>query len=77
MTPDEVRLLDNNNALLFVRGERPIQDKKYNLLQHTNIRKTEDGGSKPYHHETITTVKFANADLEHAPDDKTDWELMG
>lgn len=76
MTPDEVRLLDNNNALLFVRGERPIQDKKYNLLQHTNIRKTEDGGGEPYHHELTRTVQFSQNDLEHMPDNNTDWELM-
>ena len=77
MTPDEVRLLDNDDALLFIRGERPVRDKKYDLLQHKNIHQTEDGGGTPYHHETITTVKFANADLKHAPDNNTDWELMG
>lgn len=76
MTPDEVRLLDNNNALLFIRGERPVQDQKYNLLQHKNIRKTEDGGGEPYHRQTITTVQFAENDLEHMPDDNTDWDLM-
>lgn len=29
MTPDEVRTLDNDFALLFIRGERPVMDKKY------------------------------------------------
>ena len=43
MTPDEVRLLSNDKALLFVRGERPVMDWKYNLLRHPNIRFTEDG----------------------------------
>lgn len=76
MTPDEVRLLDNENALLFIRGERPIQDKKYDLLHHKNIRKTEDGGGKPYHHKTTTTIQFAVSDLDHMPDDNTDWDLM-
>lgn len=28
MTPDEVRMLDNRYALLFIRGERPILDEK-------------------------------------------------
>lgn len=32
MTPDEVRMLDNKYALLFIRGERPIQDLKYDIL---------------------------------------------
>ena len=48
MTPDEVRALDNNYALLFIRGERPIMDLKYNILKHPNIKLTTDGGGKPY-----------------------------
>ena len=50
MTPDEVRMLDNQYALLFIRGERPIIDKKYNTFKHPNIKLTEDGGYKPYIH---------------------------
>ena len=50
LTADEVRLLDNNDGLLFVRGERPIKDKKYNLLKHPNIKQTLDGGYLPYTH---------------------------
>ncbi len=50
MTLDEVRTLHNSNALVFLRGERPIVDKKYDILRHPNIRKTEDGGAKPYRH---------------------------
>ena len=45
MTPDEVRLLDNSKCILFIRGERPVVDFKYNLLKHPNIRYTEDGGA--------------------------------
>lgn len=50
MTPDEVRLLDNQYALLFVRGERPIMDFKYDILKHSNVSKTTDGKEKPYIH---------------------------
>lgn len=50
MTPDEVRMLDNQYALLFIRGERPIIDLKYNTFKHPNIKLTEDGGYKPYIH---------------------------
>lgn len=50
LTADEVRLLDNNDGLLFIRGERPIKDKKYNLLKHPNIKQTLDGGYSPYIH---------------------------
>lgn len=50
MTPDEVRLLDNRYALLFIRGERPIIDLKYNILKHPNVALTTDGSGKAYVH---------------------------
>ena len=50
MTPDEVRLLDNQYAILFIRGERPILDFKYDILKHPNVSKTTDGKEKPYFH---------------------------
>lgn len=50
LTADEVRLLDNNYGLLFINGERPVKDKKYDLLKHPNIKQTLDGGREPYIH---------------------------
>ena len=50
MTLDEVRLLDNSNALIFIRGEKPLMDKKFDILSHPNIKLTEDGGALPYTH---------------------------
>ena len=50
MTPDEVRMLDNNLALLFIRGEAPLMDEKYDLLKHPNIKYTTDGGAPVYAH---------------------------
>ena len=50
MTPDEVRMLDNRYALLFIRGERPVKDLKYNILKHPNVALTTDGQAKPYQH---------------------------
>jgi len=73
LQPDEVRMLDNQNALLFIRGERPILDAKYDLMKHPNIRYTEDGGAGPFN--------YAKAPLAH--DDFTfdetrydDYELL-
>ena len=48
LTPDEVRMLDNDYALLFIRGERAVSDKKYDLMKHPNIKLTEDGGAESY-----------------------------
>ena len=50
MTPDEVRMLDNQYALLFIRGERPVQDFKYDILHHPNVRETTDGGAPAFTH---------------------------
>ncbi|MBP3897752.1 MAG: type IV secretory system conjugative DNA transfer family protein [Mogibacterium sp.] len=50
MTPDEVRMLDNRYALLFIRGERPVMDFKYDILKHPDVRLTTDGQAEPYIH---------------------------
>ncbi len=53
LTADEVRLLDNDYALLFIRGELPILDKKYNILKHPNVAYTKDGNGQAYEHGKI------------------------
>ena len=50
LTPDEVRMLDNRFALLFIRGERAVMDEKYDILKHPNLKLTVDGGGKPFRH---------------------------
>lgn len=50
LMPDEVRLLDNRHALLFIRGECAVRDGKYDLMRHPNIRLTADGGGAQYAH---------------------------
>ena len=50
MTPDEIRMLPTDDALLFIRGEKPVRDKKYNIRRHPNVRRTTDGRAKPYIH---------------------------
>lgn len=53
LTSDEVRLLDNDYALLLIRGERPIFDKKYDILKHPNVEYTKDGSAEAYQHGLI------------------------
>ena len=64
MTPDEVRLLDNKYALLFIRGERPIMDLKYDILKHPNVEYTTDGKGKPYIHggteRSVASIMISN-----------------
>lgn len=61
LTLDEVRLLDNSNALIFIRGERPLIDKKFDILSHPNISKTADGKAVPYKHSK--SEKYLRNDL--------------
>ena len=73
LTPDEVRMLDNRKAILFVRGERPMLDDKYDLMRHPNIRLAEDGGAAPYDY---TQAKDAADDLDYSPEQYDDFELL-
>lgn len=59
MTPDEVRMLDNRYALLFIRGERPVIDRKYDIMKHPNVVLSADGKGKPYRHGEVTEAVAA------------------
>ena len=83
LTPDEVRMLDNRYALLFIRGERPVMDEKYDILKHPNIALTEDGGAAPYEHggteNAVATLSFAGiaAETLYEPNEPIpDYELL-
>ena len=66
MTPDEVRMLDNRYGILFIRGEYPIMDLKYDLMKHPKIAFTEEGGAQPFIHgrdtRSLATVKLVGDD---------------
>ena len=59
----EVRMLDNQYALLFIRGERPIEDFKYDIMKHPNVKLTTDGGAEPYlHGEDLISIASLSLD---------------
>ena len=83
MTPDEVRMLDNRCALLFIRGELPIMDEKYDILKHPNVSLTTDGSAAPYEHggteHSVATLSLAGIPAEDIPDmeeTEPDYELL-
>ena len=83
MTPDEVRLLDNRYAILFIRGERPIKDFKYDILKHPNVSLTADGKADVYSHgevrDDIATISVGNFSKEEVKDidiSETSYELL-
>ena len=74
MTPDEVRRLDNKNAIVLIRGEKPVLDEKYDILKHPNIHRTEDGGAPPYLHTPLRA--FAADDLSFPIENIDDIEFL-
>ena len=74
MTPDEVRRLDNKDAIVLIRGEKPVIDEKYDILKHPNIHRTEDGGAPPYLHTPLRA--FAADDLSFPIENIDDIEFL-
>ena len=72
LTPDEVRMLDNQYAILFIRGERPVLDFKYDILKHPNVALTADGKAGVYQHgavrSDIATIEVTYLDPKTLPD---------
>jgi type IV secretion system protein VirD4 len=47
-------MLDNRYALLFIRGERPVMDGKFDILRHPRVGGTADGKAEPFRHGAVT-----------------------
>lgn len=73
LTPDEVRMLDNQKAILLIRGECPIVDDKYDLMKHPNIKDTEDGGAEAYDY---ARAPFAHDTFDFDKNRFEDYELI-
>ena len=73
LTPDEVRMLDNKYALLFIRGERPIMDEKFDILKHPNVALTTDGKTDCYKHGedtySVASIVLGSVLLDSSPVD--------
>jgi len=65
LTPDEVRMLENEKSILLIRGEKPIIDYKFDILKHSNLKYTVDGGGKIYEHGEIGKPKIALEKLDN------------
>lgn len=61
LTPDEVRMIDNNYEVVIIRGERAVMDKKFALQKRRNIKFTEDGGAEPYEKKEV--ADYSDVDL--------------
>lgn len=74
-TSDEMRMLDNQYALLFIRGERPVMDLKYDLTKHPNFKLTPEGGGKPYIHGEDSRSFAAISIDQTLLDQAQEWEI--
>jgi type IV secretion system protein VirD4 len=62
-------MLDNRFALLFIRGEKPVMDEKYDLMKHPNIGMTpEKDPALAYEHGTTPLAVASLARTEKAVD---------
>ena len=83
LTPDEVRMLDNRYAILFIRGERPVLDLKYDILKHPNVALTADGKAGVYRYgevkSDVATIQVFNLSQLKVPDmeiPESNYELL-
>ena len=82
MDASELRMLDNKKALLFIRGEPPLKDFKYDILNHPNVKYTPDGDGEPYEHgkanNVVASMQTLNIDAQNLPEleIKSNYELL-
>ena len=73
MMMDELRLMKTDEAILLIRGEAPVLDKKYNILKHPNAKRTAVSGAEFYVHKL---KDYALADLPYAFQSLDDYEFI-
>ncbi len=68
LLPNEIREVDNDYGLLFIRGAKPVWDKKYEIVKHRNNYLTTNGKGSPYIHvhRNVETKPFKEFDFENA-----------
>lgn len=76
-------MLDNQYAVLFIRGERPVMDFKFDILKHPSVALTADGKADAYKHGEVTsavaTIAIENYESLYGIDDdysETTYELL-
>lgn len=68
MTPSQVRRMPDDDCILFIRGEKPIYDKKYDLKKHRRYAYTPFKHGQVYEHKKITR-KHVSMSISYSPED--------
>lgn len=50
MLPEEIALMDENQAIVMIRNQYPFKDRKFKYENHKNFKLTEDGDSSRVYH---------------------------
>ena len=67
LTADEIAVMDNNNCILFIRGQYPFFTVKYNYPRHPNYHMTGDANDKnQFNPKRIITGKLLRKRNENA-----------
>lgn len=68
MTPDEVRKLDNRECMVFIRGQDPVKDLKYQTFEKKEFKESRKLG--PYRH-TPAGTESGDDNMNHVEPDIT------
>lgn len=68
LLPNEVREIDNEYGVLFIRGAKPVWDRKFRLEHHPMYAQTAHGKGVRYDHKKpeLQTIPFTAFDFENA-----------
>lgn len=68
LLPNEVREIDNEYSVLFIRGAKPIWDRKFKLESHRKNTQTSNGNGDAYIHikNNLEIKAFKDFDFENA-----------
>lgn len=73
LTPDEIGRLDNRQAILFIRGEKPVLDSKFVLERHPNAKQMN---APPYRHGAAPLAEGTLTVLNQAITEQEQVELL-
>lgn len=68
LLPNEVREIDNDYCILFIRGAKPVWDRKFRLETHKKNYLTTNGKGEPYTHyrKSLDIKDLSEFDFENA-----------
>ena len=78
MKDSEVRLIDNDKCIVFIKGEKPVIDRKYNIFKDRRIKYTDLGKGEPYIQKIryVNVSDILNVNVENTENKETDFNKI-